>query len=607
MLAAWDPLAILMTAIGVGGLIFFHELGHFLACRVTGTRVDAFSIGFGPKIFGWRRGNTVYKLSLIPLGGYVKMAAENPGEPGTGAPDEFPQKSFSAKLLIMSAGVVFNAILALLLFVWAFGLGIPFIRPQLGAASVGSAAWEAGLQRGDVVRAVNGKRILDFSDLAMAVALSSADEELDLTIDRGGDTLQLGVTPRYSERQGMAAIGVEAYVNPDAVGVTPGSPVEKAGGRKGDRILAVDGKTVRSVPEAQGAISRVAGSAPANTKEVSIDLLLRRTDGTEETITVAIPVDKTPQVGIVPYSGTRIDRVLKGSAVDGVVLGGDVLRAVNGVAVDDLHQFRDAASGATRVKTIRVERGGEEIDLVPTRELSERELAESVAEKPWSGASTRISPRAGMPADRAGIRAGDQVLTVAGKEVDDWSELHQAILKHGLDPVELVIKREDGKTETLQMQPAGRATLSGSGYLFERPLERAAETSFLGAVKLGWDRTVLNMRNVIFTVKGLLTQRVSARLVGGPIAIAQLTYRMFDLGWARYLYFLALLSINLAILNLLPIPVLDGGQIVILVAEKVRGQPLPDRVIGYLQLLGLILILGLIALALTNDITNLFR
>ena len=130
-----------MVVIGLGGLVFFHELGHFLACVVTGTRVEVFSIGFGPKLFGWRRGHTLYRIAAIPLGGYVKMAAENPGEVGTGAPDELPNKSFSQRLLIFSAGVIFNLILGALLFAWAYSAGIRFIKSEVGEVTSGGAAW----------------------------------------------------------------------------------------------------------------------------------------------------------------------------------------------------------------------------------------------------------------------------------------------------------------------------------------------------------------------------------------------------------------------------------------------------------------------------------
>jgi len=124
---------------------------------------------------------------------------------------------------------------------------------------------------------------------------------------------------------------------------------------------------------------------------------------------------------------------------------------------------------------------------------------------------------------------------------------------------------------------------------------------------MGWRRTVLTMESVLLTVRSLITQRVSVKKLGGPIMIAEITYKVQESGWAHFLYILAIISINLAILNLLPIPVLDGGQIVLLTAEKIRGKPLPERVVGALQLVGLVLILGLMALVFTNDITRLFQ
>jgi regulator of sigma E protease len=124
---------------------------------------------------------------------------------------------------------------------------------------------------------------------------------------------------------------------------------------------------------------------------------------------------------------------------------------------------------------------------------------------------------------------------------------------------------------------------------------------------LGWHRTVTMMKQVLLTLKSLVTRRVSAENIGGPILLAQVTYAMFDLGWGRYLMILALISINLAVLNLLPIPVLDGGQIVLLCAEKARGRPLPQRLVGYFQLVGLVMILGLMVLAFRNDIARLLQ
>jgi regulator of sigma E protease len=152
MLAAVDLLAVVMTVVGLGGLIFFHELGHFLACRLTGTRVEAFSVGFGKEIIGWQRGPTRYRIGIVPLGGYVKMAAENPGEPNTGAPDEFPNKPFSQRLFIMSSGVLFNIVLAFVLFVWAFGVGVPVEQRRPRSPSPGRARSCGSPSRGRAAR-----------------------------------------------------------------------------------------------------------------------------------------------------------------------------------------------------------------------------------------------------------------------------------------------------------------------------------------------------------------------------------------------------------------------------------------------------------------------
>jgi len=606
MLGALEPFAVIMTVVGLGGLIFFHELGHFLACRVTGTRVEAFSIGFGPQLFGWRRGNTVYKLCIIPLGGYVKMAAENPGEENTGAPDEFPNKSFSARLLIMSAGVIFNAILAFLLFAWAFGLGVYSNSAQIGSTVTGGPAWEAGLQTGDIVRTIDGQRVFDFKDLFLGVALADADETLSFTVERGGKMVDLSVTPRFDELSGTQSIGVGAYIRPDAAGVVPDSPIAKAGGRKGDRIVAINGVAVDSVNEAQGALFRLAGTAPPATKSLSVALRILRQDGSEETLQCEVAISKSAQVGIVPYHGRKISKIKKGGGADGLAEPGDVLLTVNGEPMLDLHLLSDGATDEP-LTAISVRRDGKDLTLTPKRAVSIREFSDGIAPRPWTGDSARVSPRADMPAAKAGLRVGDTVVTIAGTSIETWSDLQTSIRDHGRKPIKIQVKREDGKLETLEIQPAGRASAVELGYLFEPARELVKEESFTGAIGLGWSQTVRNMREVILTIRGLVTTRLSHKLVGGPIAIAQVTYGLFEEGWSKYLWVLAMISINLAILNLLPIPILDGGQILILVAEKIRGKPLPDSVIGYMQLVGLVLILGLFGLAFTNDITNLFR
>jgi regulator of sigma E protease len=607
LILAADPFGILMTALGLGALIFIHELGHFLACRVTGTRVEAFAIGFGPQIFGWRRGGTVYKLCAIPLGGYVKMAAENPGEENTGAPDEFPNKSYSQRLLIMSAGVIFNAILAMFLFAWAFGIGVPYPKPMAGTVSPGGAAWVAGVQRGDIVRAVNGDQILSFEDLSMEVLLSAKDEALTLTIDRDGTEIEIEVTPEYSERSGMPSMGVRAPNGATAVDIVADSPVAKAGGRAGDEIVNIGNTPISDPEDAQMLISRMAGRAPKDAKTFDALVTVKRADGTEATLTIQVPIERSaPQIGATPYYGNTITSLRSGTPTYDVLRKDDRVESIDGWAFTDIGIYRQMVApnrDAAPTRSVEIERDGKKQTV--SIAMSERDFAQSLHLGTTEFTAAQIAPTIGMPAEKAGLLAGDTVVAVGETKISTWEEMNKAILANGANTLTLEVKRSDGTSHTFSVEPAGRAYLFGAGYKFTLAMSLAQESNFFSALGIGLDRTVRSLQQVVLTLKNLVTQRVSARHIGGPIKIAQVTYTVLEDGWARYLYILALISMNLAVLNLLPIPVLDGGQIVLLTAEKIRGAPLPDKVVGYFQIVGLVLLLALIALALTNDITSL--
>ncbi len=166
LLAAGNPLrGIVGVVLGVGALIFFHEMGHFLAAKWAGVRVDVFSLGMGPRLFGFQRGDTDYRVSLLPIGGYVSMLGQvdgDPNQPQSQRDDDFRNKSILKRFVIMIAGVVMNIILAAVLFVACYGIGHEVIAPEVGRISPGSAASRADLKAGDIVIAVGGDEVTSF-------------------------------------------------------------------------------------------------------------------------------------------------------------------------------------------------------------------------------------------------------------------------------------------------------------------------------------------------------------------------------------------------------------------------------------------------------------
>src|SRR5690606_20732608 len=142
-----DVLSILQVAIGIGFLTFIHELGHFLAARAAGITVETFSLGFGPRLIGFRKGATYYQLAAIPVGGYVRVAGEDlHGRPREG---DLMSKSVGARAAFYSGGVVMNLLFALVAFPIVFAHGVDFQAPVIGEVQPGGAAWQAGLLPGD--------------------------------------------------------------------------------------------------------------------------------------------------------------------------------------------------------------------------------------------------------------------------------------------------------------------------------------------------------------------------------------------------------------------------------------------------------------------------
>jgi regulator of sigma E protease len=271
--------------VALGILIFIHELGHFLVAKATGVGVERFSLGFGPRIWAFRRGDTEYCLSVVPLGGYVKMVgeeahgeeaihptSETPGEARSDPAKSFALKPLWTRALIVFAGPGMNFVLAAVIFTGIFlTVGIPVLPTTVGRVLPDSPAAQAGLQPGDQVVAIDGRPIRHWGQLDEAVARSEG-RPLALTVARDGQRMAVTATPRrmasrtpFGESTEVWSLGTTPYQAPVVGEVKPGMPAAEAGLRPRDRILAIDGQPVRTWDEMAEIISKRAGAPIALT------------------------------------------------------------------------------------------------------------------------------------------------------------------------------------------------------------------------------------------------------------------------------------------------------------------------------------------------------
>ncbi|MBY0497183.1 MAG: RIP metalloprotease RseP [Cyanobacteria bacterium] len=293
----------------LGVLVFIHELGHFLLARWNGVRVLTFSLGFGPKLLKVQRGHTEYCISAIPLGGYVKMAGENPDDPQTGADDEFLAKSKWQRFQILIAGPAMNILLAVVLLAVVLMRGAAVLayldQPAVvGVVQQDSPAAKAGIQPGDQITRFGSADVRTWEHLEMAVA-SRPEREVDVTVLRGGREEQLKVRPDLTElrtrndaRFEIGTIGVLPDVYPSIATIVPGKPAEAAGLKAGDVLLAIDGERVVFASQVSPLIWKKPVDKP-------IEFRIRR-DGVDQTISV-MPYKEGDQtrVGLGPIDASR--------------------------------------------------------------------------------------------------------------------------------------------------------------------------------------------------------------------------------------------------------------------------------------------------------------
>ena len=284
----------------LGILIFAHEAGHFFVAKLFRVRVLVFSFGFGQRLFGFKKGDTDYRVSLIPLGGYVRMAGDMPEENQPGDPDEFLSKPKWQRFLILLAGPLMNLVLAIgfIAAIDMAGTESLIIKPVIGEVSAGKPAARAGLQVGDRIVAIGGDRIDSFDDLRMAISMH-AGTPLRVDYLRSGQAHTTTMTPdrENSDFGPVGRAGVRPWIDAVVGRVRPDSPAAKAGLQHGDRILSANGLPVRELTQLDAAFDQAKGGP--------IVLLVARGPRQLQLTLPAVKPDTDPYRGFIPPTEVR--------------------------------------------------------------------------------------------------------------------------------------------------------------------------------------------------------------------------------------------------------------------------------------------------------------
>jgi regulator of sigma E protease len=698
-------------------VIFVHELGHFAVAKMCGIKVERFSIGMPPRLVGIQIGETDYCIGALPLGGYVKMLGEEPGEnipaqgqaeaPAARDPRSFANKSVGARAAVLSAGVVMNVLFAFVLFIIIFNKGMEGMSTTVGKLSAeGPAARhrDAGagndsLRPGDVVKRVNGWGTEEFTEIMVAAALTDSDEPFEIEVERDGKPVTLhiprGKDPSKARVDGRPVIGFEpavALTLPETPTSGPLSP--------GDTVTAVrtadaDKSTpVRLFTELTRHMALSAGR--------EIVLTVKDRTGALREVTA------TPRAGgeggahragyllegLIPR--IKVSQIIKDSPAAAVLRVGDVITAIDDVELPPSAVLTQRIASAADGVTLTVERPGAagpvQVKVAARRQQWERRslvgfhfnlrdydnfivgevatlylfneeaakalkrngLPDAVADRlgpirnrRFDSAETLRRQLAGLldarqlaahedrivrhtavnRAARAGFAPGDRITSFDGRPTASWNDLAREIAATaaGVPVRRDADERLIGRPTPVTVQrgsPVREATLTVDVLPLEfeldhlpvdvgvswEPLRRKIQAEGpVDAVGMGLRKTHYMMMQVYTTLRQMIIGRLGAENLSGPIGILTVGGQVAKRDTMQMWYLLAAISINLAVLNFLPIPVLDGGHILFLIIEKIRGRPVSPEVYDRVNRIGVLVLLALILLVTFNDVFRLFK
>lgn len=640
-------LHILYVALGLGLVIFFHELGHFAVAKWCGVFVERFSIGFGPILCSFKKGDTEYALSLIPFGGYVKMLGQDDMDPSQLTTEEIAQdpRAYSSKNVpqrmgIISAGVIMNVITGMLFFGLAFRFGVESSPAQVGHAVVGKPAWEKGIRSGDTFTRINGRETKSFQDVLRGTTLSRGDIQIE-GYHADGETFKVTIEPDSSGLRRMIGVSDARSLRIAEIGsdvkttVVPGSPAEKVKDsfQDNDEIVSLNGDKVDSHAQLQMLLARYRAS--------SIELGIKRGDKVQ---TVTIEPARFREVGLW-MDIEQIAAVQEDSPASKAGLKvGDKITSVNGVdvgkVINPLHLAEHLEMFAGEEVEIRVKRtvaGSPELEEV-TVKLTPDDTPAWI-EYPFSDGTPLGIPSIGVayhltsnvlkvvpgsPAAKAGVPEGGVLESVVIKSENemlkkispvsstelkfvDTSKKSMAYAFWQLQEVpdaKVTLKFQgDDKTYTLAPVPAKEEWYISQRGIFLQPQSQPLIADSWGdAFRMGVHQTQNTGLDIYLTLRNLLSGDLSPQNLSGPVGIAKVAYAVSKQGIQQLLMFLGFLSINLAILNFLPIPVLDGGHMVFLIWEGVTRRKPSEKVLIAASYVGMAFVLGLMVFVIYLDI-----
>ncbi|MCD4825690.1 MAG: site-2 protease family protein [Phycisphaerae bacterium] len=707
--------------IGLNLVVFIHEMGHFMAARWAGIKVERFALGMGPRLFGIVRGETDFCICALPLGGYVKMlgqedfapqedpdkAAEDGQEQPAVDPRSFNAATVGKRMVVISAGVVMNVILAAILFVIVCMIGKDYPAPVVGAAAADFPAskiaitWEGdappaaanpnkkapnawvGLQPGDTILSLDGDPVDRFIDIQMVASLADKGETFPVTFRRkidgkeyiGKATMGVKLTPQMDmPKFGIVpATTLVVSENPDT---RTSSPFQAD-----DKIVAIDGKkisrawqlepikknltskpvevTVERLDKTTGKIKTITFtekpfiSCSANVlyladgKRLKATILADNPDKKQEIETetgrkltvdpseIALKIDgktelrkrdeiagggyftnldilgMTPRLRICSmFKSTPIERDTPAEAA-GLQIG-DITQRYGDRPTPTLREFLDISKKTIGNKTrITVLRDGKNVSMeISPREKNGQALV-GVGQSMDLEHLVVASVRKGSPAAKAGVVAGAELKAINGQKIHSWIDLLEALKK--LQGQEITITARLGNAEkTYKFGKLTKNDFQSDDYKYVilkgvdfRPLMTTIKhDNPLAAISWGTKETYRLVASTYQTLSSLFRGSVSTNQLRGPVGIGQVAIMAARHSLLNLVYLMAVISAAVAAFNFLPLPVLDGGHAVLLIAEKLRGKPLPIKIVNIIQMAGLVLILGLFVALTWQDIAR---